>query len=302
MGDLVDSVVGGISSIFGGSDAPDAPDPYATANAQYTANTDAARLSALLSRFSQKTPTGSLTWEQDKDNPDIWTMIQTLTKDQQSLLDKGEQGALSTADILNQLLTSGKGTLSDTMSIPDWNLSTPAAPETSRASIINAIYDQMTSRLDPQYQQYQDRLESKLANQGITQGSEAWGTEMENFGRARNDAYQNALNSSITQGQDAYYGVRDQTLQERAQQIGENSGARNQILNELNALRTGSQVTNPQFTGQQTGVDIGAAPIAQSIYNGYEGEIANYNADVSSQNALINGMASLGSAWLMKGK
>ena len=46
----------------GSSSAPAPPDPAATASAQAGLNTETARLQALLSRYTQNTPYGSLTW------------------------------------------------------------------------------------------------------------------------------------------------------------------------------------------------------------------------------------------------
>ena len=46
----------------GSSSAPAPPDPAATASAQAGLNSETARLQALLSRYTQKTPYGSLTW------------------------------------------------------------------------------------------------------------------------------------------------------------------------------------------------------------------------------------------------
>ena len=42
--------------------APEAPDPYAVANAQGAANIDAARATTALNRANQITPYGNLTW------------------------------------------------------------------------------------------------------------------------------------------------------------------------------------------------------------------------------------------------
>ena len=75
--------------------------------------------------------------------------------------------------------------------------------------------------------------------------------------------------------------------------------ARNQILNELNALRTGAQAQMPQFGNTNSGAQVAASPIAQSVYNSYQGDLANYQAGVSSNNAMLGGLASLGGAAMM---
>ena len=73
---------------------------------------------------------------------------------------------------------------------------------------------------------------------------------------------------------------------------------RSQPLNELNALRTGSQVTNPTFNQvpqQQTttGANMLGAAQAQGQY-----DTGLYNANVAQKNATTQGLFSLGSAFL----
>ena len=74
---------------------------------------------------------------------------------------------------------------------------------------------------------------------------------------------------------------------------------RNQILNELNALRTGAQAQAPNFASTQSGANVAASPVAQSVYNSYQGDLANYNAQVGSNNAMMGGLAGLGGAAMM---
>ena len=51
-----------------------------------------------------------------------------------------------------------------------------------------ALYRKQTSMLDPQYQQAESDLTSRLANQGIMPGSEAYNREINNFARQRDFA------------------------------------------------------------------------------------------------------------------
>ena len=76
----------------------------------------------------------------------------------------------------------------------------PVANEQVRQDVINAMMRQYESRLNPQWAQAQSALETKLANQGLTQGSQAWNAETDAFGRSRNDAYQTAQDNSIIRG------------------------------------------------------------------------------------------------------
>lgn len=53
----------------------------------------------------------------------------------------------------------------------------------------DAVYSQYTSRLDPQFQQREADLDNRLANMGLTPGSEAYNREKDILGRERTDAY-----------------------------------------------------------------------------------------------------------------
>ena len=234
----------------------------------------------------------------------------------------------------------------------------PEANEAARKAVEDALYGRATSRLDPQYSQTQSDLDSRLAAQGITQGSQAWQRENQNLGMSRNDAYQNArdsavansttemqklfnmgmasrqqgvneantlrtlpsqeaqiaaqLNSGLGADNRGYYGVEQgqQTAAgnlaaqqfamqnaERATALNEQNAQRDRVLNELNAIRTGSQVQSPNFQNTPGGT-VGAAPIAQSMYNSYQGDVGNYNAQVGQQNSMLGGLASIGGSIL----
>jgi hypothetical protein len=101
---------------------------------------------------------------------------------------------------------------------------------------------------------------------------------MRTFSQGKNDAY--------TQARMAAINTMPQTYQM-------SSALRNQPLNELNALRTGSQVTNPSFTnaptqGQTAGADIMGAKNAQ-----YAAQMQGYNSQQASDAAFNQGLMSL---------
>ena len=236
----------------------------------------------------------------------------------------------------------------------------PTADEATRQRVEDALYGRATSRLDPRFNQAQDQLNSSLAAQGITQGSEAYNRELQNFGNTRNDAYSSAMNDAISGSDDAMQRLFNMGLQARQQGVNEantlrtlptqeaaalagisngldtasrnwygaetaqetakdNSTAnqfnmertnnqdqfnntiavRNQILNELNALRTGAQAQTPNFASTQSGANVAASPIAQSVYNSYQGDLSNYNSQVASNNSMLGGLGQLGSTALM---
>lgn len=85
--------------------------------------------------------------------------------------------------------------------------------------------------------------------------------------------------------------------QGRNQYINESNYLRNQPLNELTAIRSGAQVTSPQFSGIPQAL-VGNTDITGAYNNQYQGQLANYNARVAGNNALTGGLFGLGAAAL----
>lgn len=155
------------------------------------------------------------------------------------------------------------------------NLSKPQ-DFSSVGDIANKAYGAMTSRLDPQWGQQQNQQETQLRNQGLVPGGEAYDNAMRVFNNAKNDAYQQANLGAIS--------TMPQTYQLAMAQ-------RDQPLNELNAIRTGAQISGPQFEGSPN--YLGASGMQGQYEQGL------YNAQVGNANATNSGLFSLGAAGLM---
>lgn len=311
---------------------PPAPDPNVVAAAQGQANSEAARLTTKLNRPNQITPFGTLTWSQggssqpvfnqaafdeamakagpsyvndgsgswitdvalqaqpapDRNDPrfwtsggdDNWTSTVTLDPKVQAIIDSQMNTSLG----MNKAIQSGLDRVTSTMAQP---LNFDGSLE-ARKRVEDALYGSMQSRLDPRFQQEEEALRSRLVNSGLAVGSEAYDKEYQNFSRGRNDAYQQANNQAILMGG-----------QEQGADMQRQLAARNQILNELASLRGGQQVQMPQFQSGNSGATVNPAPIAQAMQNQYQGQLAGYNADVASGNALMGGLFSLGGAAMM---
>ena len=119
--------------------------------------------------------------------------------------------------------------------------SAPAAPEANAAArqqVIDSVYGQYASRLDPKFSGELIQKETQLANSGITRGSAAFSASMDDFYRGRNDAYQSAQNAAIQAG-----GAEQSRL------FGLGSAARQNAIAEQNYLRAS--------TGQEQGQLLG---------------------------------------------
>ena len=143
-----------------------------------------------------------------------------------------------------------------------------------QAGAENAIMSRLTPIMDRQEAQ----LRTRLANQGLVAGGEAYGNEMMDFNNARNDAQMQAVLQGIR--------ISPQLL---AQAL----TMRNQPLNEFNALRTGAQVQAPQFQGFQAS-SAAAAPLYQAGSDAGNWQSDMYNQQVGMRNALMSGIFSLG--------
>lgn len=283
---------------------PPAPDPTVVANAQSQANINTALAQGAQNRVNQVTPTGNLTYNQSGTYtlPD-GTVVPTYTAT--TSLTPAEQQALQS----QQAFTSGifglgndqLGRISSSIGSP-FSLSQFGAQPTADANVlqnnINAVYNQATSRLDPQFATQQEQLDAQLRNQGFTPGTTGYDNAMRDFNFAKNDAYTSAMNNAVTQGNAAE--ANQYQLSSNAYQTAIQNAllARELPLNEASALMSGSQISGPSLVPTpQTGIaptDVtGAFGLSQSALNNA------YNARAAQASSTNNAEAGLGTAALM---
>jgi hypothetical protein len=177
----------------------------------------------------------------------------------------------------------------------------------------DALYKANTQYLDPQFAQSQAKMESQLANQGITRGSEAYNNAMLNFNNQKQQAYTDARNQAIGQGTAAAQGLFGMGLQgaqfgntSLGQQFGQNVTAQ-QLANASAGQNNANAQTNMGLTnaalGQQFGQNLQAGQFAnsaqQQAYNQALGNAQFQNAaqaqqygqnlsNMQAQNAAVN--------------
>jgi hypothetical protein len=275
--------------------SPAAPDPQATAAAQGAANKETAVAQSRLNQINEYTPYGSSVYSPTGENIDGIQQFQrttTLSPDQQAILD--QQTGISKQ--LNTLAGNQIGRVETSLQDPFSYEGMPAAPtadSAARQQTIDALYGQYSSRLDPRFQQEQQALETQLANQGLSTGSEAYNKALESFGRTKNDAYSSALNQAVGAGgaeQSRLFGLQGS---ERERAIQEAAYLRNVPLNEASALMgAGTGVATPQFSPTpQTAV--GGTDLTGATMAGYQGAQNQYNQQVGSNNATMGGLFGL---------
>lgn len=243
----------------------------------------AAEATAASQRVNQYTPYGSQIWSQGPssqvqtgsfrgtpiygEQPGQWSSTTTLNPDAQHALNSQMQLSAGLGDLSQQQLGAVNAKYSQPMG------------SQSVQDVSDKAYGAMTSRLDPQWDARATQNETRLVNQGLRPGGEAYTNASRDFNNARNDAYQQANLASI------------QTMPQTYQL---ESSLYNQPLNTLNAIRSGAQINNPQFGNNFPGTNYGAATQQQGNY-----AQGLYNADIANQNANTQGATGLASAAML---
>jgi len=267
--------------------APSAPAPpdYAGA-AQQTAqgNIDAARVATAANRVNQVTPYGTLKYEVTGADPygnPTWTATQALSPAQQQLLDYQNKTSIG----LGQLADKGLGYVQNMLETPFDVSKLP----TTGFNPSQSYQDAYMQRLAPQMAQSKERLEQQLANQGIQLGSEAYDRAIRNFDQKQNDL----LLGATTQGFDV--GNRA-----RAAAFGELAYQRNEPINTLSAVRTGSQVQGPQFVNSFNQATTAGPDLLAASQMGYNAQMGDFNAKQRAQENLNQGLFNLAGAGMGK--
>ena len=263
--------------------APPPPDYAGAARLTAEGNLDAARANIAANRVNQYTPYGSLEYQvsgEDKFGNPMWKATQSLSPVQQQLLDYQNQSSLG----LGQLAGKGLGYVSNMLDTP---FDTSQLPTTG-FNPSQSYQDAYMQRLQPQIEQGREALDVKLANQGIPVGSEAYRRAMLSQSQRENDL----LAAATTQG----FGVGQQARQSALQ---EQAYLRNEPLNTLSAVRTGAQVQGPTFVNPPMQANTAGADLLGATQMGYNAQMGAANAQNAANNAMTQGLFSLGGAALM---
>jgi hypothetical protein len=248
---------------------PDAPDPAETAAAQTGTNVGTAISNAFLGNVNQVTPDGTLTY--DKTGSYGWkdpytgktydiptfTATQTLSPEQQAVKAQQDKAKLN----LGTLAADQSGFLTEYLGTP-FDGSTEAR-----------LMELGRKRLDPLLAERRAAIEQDLMDRGIRPGS---------------DAYAQAINSRMQGENDAFNQL---LLTGRGQAFAEAQATRNQPINEITALMSGSQVSAPAYVPTSM-PSIPTTDVAGLIND-------DYKARLGSWNDMMGGLFGLGKAAIM---
>ena len=249
-------------------------------------------------------------------NPNAeFTATTTLSPEQRRLYDQSVAGQELYGDTALSLLRATQGNLSRPLDYtprdrtgelrraPDFTgIGDPnQAREAAQAAVL--------SRVNPDIERERAALESRLAAQGITMGSQAWNTGMQDWHRMANDARMQAVLAG-GQEQSRMFGLGLSQAQLANATAGQAAGmdqsllqqllaVRTQPLNEAAALLSGQQVQNPQFQNVPQ-VAVQAPDYEGAVGRNYAGQIGAWNANtqrIGAENSAVwNALGQAGGA------
>ena len=259
---------------MGKQSAPQAPDYTAAAEKTSAGNLEAAKYATRANRVNQYTPYGNLTYNENGDG--TWTQTQTLTPQAQATLDKQQALSDKYADTASQGFDKVQGLLAN----PQLDMS---QLPTRGIDVGKTAQEAIMSRLQPQLAQQDEALRTRLANQGITLGSDAYGKEMTAQGQRGNDLQLQAALQGINLDQANRAGA----LQEQAY-------IQDRPLNLVNALRSGAQVQSPQFQGYAQQATTQGPNYSGAAGQQYQAGLDATNAANAETSGMMSGLFGIG--------
>lgn len=318
---------------------PASPDYTGAAIAQGAANIDAARVSAKLSNPNIVGPYGTQTVTYGTgDQQDIPTVTQSLTPNAQAALESQQKTQKALADLGYNATGTAQSIMGTPFQTSTGNLQTSVgnAGDIQRTYDTSGLaqmpvnagttgQEAIMARLAPQMERDSKALENRLVNQGLRPGSEAYKAEMEIEGQRQNDLKSQAALQGINldtaaraQGFNELQAQANLANTGQAQQYNQNlQGAqfgnaatqsqlqrelalRQQPLNEIAGLMSGSQIQLPQFQ-QYQGQNVAPAPVFAATQAQGQNALQQYGIQQSGANANLAGLYGLGGSALQAG-
>jgi hypothetical protein len=264
---------------IGKDDAPPPPDYAAAARETAQGNLDMARAALAANRVNQITPYGTLTYKQsgtDQYGNPMWTSTQELSPEQQKIASQQaglSSGLLSTAQ-------QGLDYAGGLMSKPGIDMS--KLPSTG-FNPGQSYQDAMMARLAPQIDRENQSFEQDMANKGIGAGTQAYNTAKSLLAQNQNDR----LNQATVQGLNAGLTANQQAF---------NQAGYNQMqpINVINALRTGSQVSAPNWVNPAQQATTAGPDLLSAVSNKYNAQLGATNAANANTANFVGGLMNLG--------
>ena len=221
------------------------------------------------------------------------TLVQKFSPEQQAIYDASTKAKLGMSELAGQGTEALKGIVGTGV---DFSGAPPPAGQSEDAR--KRVLAGMMSRVNEDYGRQSDDLNSQLIAAGLRPGTKAYDDQMALLARKRTDANTQA-ELAAQQATASQFGLDTQA---RKDAIAEMLMKRQVPLNEITALLSGSQVTNPFATpGYAQNANIQAAPVFAGMQAGSDYATDIYNQKAAQAGNLQGGLFSLGSAAILGG-
>ena len=253
---------------------PSPTPPRETSAAQTGSSVSTSIANAFLQNMNETTPDGTKTFDQTGSHSftdpftgqsfDIprFSVTQTLSPQQQAIKDQNDKASLN----LSTLGSNLSGTLGQQLT---------GNFQLGNENVEKRLFELGSKRLDPMFAQRDEDLRTRLSNQGIKAGSQAYDREIGNQGQQQNDAYNQLL------------------LQGRGQASQELLTEDNQRINQIGALLNGGQVSQPNFMTGANVNGINPTDNAAIIGNSDNARFAAWQQKQAATGSMIGGIGGL---------
>jgi hypothetical protein len=253
---------------MGDTPSPPTPEnPSSVAATQQQYNTDSAIQSQAASNVNQSTPYGSLTYAQTGTGPGgvpLYTATSTLSPQMQAIVNRLQGDVTGSLNSANYGGTDPNTVIGNTTS-----------------GMVKDMLDKQVSYLDPFYTAQTNQLDTKLTNQGLTPGTPAYQTAMNNLKQSQNQGVTGYLAQVQPQ---AYQQATSQyllPLQTAAAEMG---------------LMNPSALTSSMINPPQAKINPADYTGATASYNSAQQQA--YQSQLAQQNAMMSGLFGIPTALL----
>jgi len=278
--------------------APPPPDPYKTAAAEGQSNVQTAIANSVVANPNTYGPTGSTTYARSGEMQTVtmpdgsttqvprYNQTTRLSDAEQRIYDLNAQARTN----VGQIGVDQSARIGELLGRPV-DLSGLAVDPNSFNEQRARTEQSLRDRMAPQNARDLAAEQARLTNQGFMQGTEAWRGAMDDYNRRINDQNLAIVGQGLSEQQGMYGMASDASSREMQRRMQE----RNQPINEITALMSGSQVSMPNAPGYNAPTIAGTG-IGQNIYNTAALQQKQYEQQVSQYNQNLAGMYGLGQA------
>lgn len=186
-----------------------------------------------------------------------WTQRETLNEDLQGALDAQFGNIRGRSELAGDRMQDVQNEMGQAHDFDQYGNVIGFDPTEQRQTAEDNAYQKSANRLDSRFGEQSNDMEISLRNKGLRPGDQAYDSQMSQFGRDKNDAYEQARLGATAEGRDEFgiaQGGNQYANELRRSQIEEDLYKRGHSLEEINKLLQGQEISGgtPSSPDQKT--------------------------------------------------